>query len=384
MLSVTPAGKGDEPGVVNTSIKDGIALATPTSGGSSPFFNAQFSDPPKSQSAPGLPPMQNPAKASRDGGFGPSAVVDSRKPPVVDRGGENLLVAPAQSPSEGSGGHIPRDPVAGMDALVSLARADSQSSLVDSSTSTAGSREPGAAASSTTPTKEGPADAGEERPVAPPAVPQARQGGLADRAKNDAPATRSDAGQGADGVAPAVGVAATGTTSAAFSEDLAYVHRGSALKSYAITGSVLVAAPRTGAILRVTDEHGHIATAAANAAIAEETASVAPARLYSCKAGPAKPAGVPAHNYHPALMYRCSPAVKALPVRVSCSLRTAGTAVLVRAQVIANPVIPQPLSGVLVLVHLPFSPRQEQVRRDTFFVLAIFFHTMDAHTDCLS
>lgn len=153
------------------------------------------------------------------------------------------------------------------------------------------------------------------------------------------------------------------TVSAAVSEDLAYVHRGSVLQSYAITGSVLVAASHGArARLRVTDRQGHIATSRANAAVAaESTAScIPPTREYLCQAGETQPTGeLP--KFLPALMYRCSPAVKVLPVRVTCRLRSAGNNVIVSAQVIANPQLKRPLSGVSVLVNLPFTPRNEEV-----------------------
>ena len=149
----------------------------------------------------------------------------------------------------------------------------------------------------------------------------------------------------------------------AVSEDLAYVHRGSILQSYAVTGSVLVAAsPGTRARVRVTDKHGHIATATGNAAVVEETATTAPMREYLCKPRAAQAPGATSPSFLPTVMYRCSPAVKQLPVRVTCRLRLAGSAVLVWVQVIANPQVPQSLSGVSVLVHMPFVPRQEEVR----------------------
>lgn len=152
--------------------------------------------------------------------------------------------------------------------------------------------------------------------------------------------------------------------SAAVSEDLAYVHRGSVLQSYAITGSVLVAASHGArGRLRVTDRQGHIATSTANAAVAAENtaSSIPPTREYLCKAGPVQAAGEPP-KFLPTLMYRCSTAVKVLPVRVTCRLRSAGNSVIVSTQVIANPQLSQPLSGVSVLVNLPFMPRNEEVR----------------------
>lgn len=152
---------------------------------------------------------------------------------------------------------------------------------------------------------------------------------------------------------------ATVSVSLAVSEDLAYSHRGATLQSCAITGSVLVATLGTPARLRVTDKHGHIAKVNANAAVAKETAGDATTREYLCKTGEGQAERA---KFSPALMYRCSPVVKELPVRVTCRLRTVGTAVLVWVQIIANPKASRPLEGVSVLVHLPFSPRQDQVR----------------------
>lgn len=206
-----------------------------------------------------------------------------------------------------------------------------------------------------TPVKEGRADAGGETSTvvgAPLAVP----GNAGDGTSIPIAAPQGDArGTAGQANAPV-------TVSAAVSEDLAYSHRGSVLQSYAITGSVLVAAG-TPARLRVTDAQGHIASAKANAAVAEENTAVSmpPTREYSCKAGAAQPAGAPP-KFVPTLLYRCSPAVQMLPVRVNCRLRKAGNAVLVWAQVIANPQLSQALSGVSVLVNLPFSPRDEEVR----------------------
>lgn len=150
--------------------------------------------------------------------------------------------------------------------------------------------------------------------------------------------------------------------SAAVNEDLAYSHRESVLQSYAIRGSVRVAAGAP-AQLRVTDPHGHIANVTANDAVAEENAAVSKPskREYSCKAGAMQQDGAPP-KFVTTLIYRCSPAVKVLPVRVTCRLRSAGNSVLVWAQVIANPQLSQPLSGVSVLVNLPFLPRNEEVR----------------------
>ncbi len=186
-------------------------------------------------------------------------------------------------------------------------------------------------------------------------------------ARADAGAPAAGPGAGPEGGDPGAGVAgaakaAAAAVSAAVSEDLAYVHRGSVLQSYAITGSVLVAAsPGARARLRVTDREGHIASATSNAAVATENtaSSILPTREYLCTAGAAQqPAGAPP-KFLPALMYRCSPAVKVLPVRVVCRLRSAGNSVLVWAQVIANPQLSQSLSGVSVIASLPFSPRSD-------------------------
>lgn len=189
-------------------------------------------------------------------------------------------------------------------------------------------------------------------PVADPGGTVVASAGLAASPQGDAAASS------ADGAA-----SATVAVSAAVSEDLAYVHRSSVLQSYAITGSVLVAASNGArGRLRVTDRQGHIANSTANAAVAAENTanSIPPTREYLCKAGAAQPAGEPP-KFLPALMYRCSPAVKVLPVRVTCRLRSAGNSVIVSAQVIANPQLKQPLSGVSVLVNLPFTPRNEEV-----------------------
>lgn len=150
--------------------------------------------------------------------------------------------------------------------------------------------------------------------------------------------------------------------SVAVSEDLAYVHRGSSLQTYSITGSVLVSVSGVPLRLQVTDEDGHIATANANPAFAEEVVGTTPPkREYTCKVG-AEQTGLVGAKFLPALMYRCSAAVKVLPVRVTCRLRTAGSAVLVWVQVIANPQNLQLLGGVSVMVHLPFSLRKDEVR----------------------
>lgn len=191
------------------------------------------------------------------------------------------------------------------------------------------------------------------------APPVADPGGAGIATAGLAASPQGEAGaSGADEAA-----SATMAVSAAVSEDLAYVHRGSVLQSYAITGSVLVAASHGArARLRVTDRQGHIATSTANAAVAAENTanSIPPTREYMCKPGAAQPAGEPP-KFLPTLIYRCSPAVKVLPVRVTCRLRSAGNSVIVSAQVIANPQLKQPLSGVSVLVNLPFTPRNEEV-----------------------
>lgn len=85
-------------------------------------------------------------------------------------------------------------------------------------------------------------------------------------------------------------------------------------------------------------------------------------REYICKTPAVKTGASAGAKFLPVLMYRCSPAVKVLPVRVTCRLRVEGSAVLVWAQAIANPQLSKPLSGVFVLVHLPFYPQQDRVR----------------------
>lgn len=216
------------------------------------------------------------------------------------------------------------------------------------------------------PAKEGPRDAaaaaaGDETPTAVVSTPLAVLGDEGGAGTDTSHATP----QGVAGIS-AREASAPVNASAAVSEDLAYSHRGSVLHSYAITGSVLVAAGAP-ARLRVTDPQVHIAKATVNAAVAEENTAVSyPAtREYLCKAGAVQQAGAPP-KFVPTLLYRCSSAVKVLPVRVNCRLKIAGNSVLVWAQVIANPQLPQPLSGVSVLVNLPFSPRNEEVRNDPF------------------
>lgn len=148
--------------------------------------------------------------------------------------------------------------------------------------------------------------------------------------------------------------------SGAVSEDLAYMHRGSSLESYAITGTVLLSASGVPTCLRVTDEHGHIAASNPNPRFVESTSNGVPTREYVCKAVPA-PNSPADPKFFPAVMYRCSPAVKNIPARVNCQLRLSDVAVLVWVQVIANPQLSKPLSGVSVLVNLPFALKQEQV-----------------------
>lgn len=175
---------------------------------------------------------------------------------------------------------------------------------------------------------------------------------------------------GAGVASTAAGGPVNGVLSLAVSEDVAYIHRGSTLERYAVTGSVLVSASPAGtstARLRVSDPKGHIATVNANAAVAERvtTGLTLPNREYLCKTATAAPAAAAAAattpQFLPALMYRCSPAVKVLPARVTCKLRTAGSTVLVWAQLIANPQIQQPLTSVSVFVHLPFTPKRDEV-----------------------
>eukprot|EP00752_Nemacystus_decipiens_P004305 g3934.t1 len=315
------------------------------------------------------PPQQQPAQQQKQqqqdpapAGSGLSPIkVDRRTSPSVDHGGVGSPLVP--TPAGAS--------VLGPDASVpppeERAKSPSPLGVVVSPSSTkglaSGSQPPATADASTLGGKPAQGAAGAEAAAggeAPtgvaPSVAVARSTGAATAGLVASPHGEAGAGS-ANGAA-----SATMTVSAAVSEDLAYVHRGSTLQTYAITGSVLVAASqRARARLRVTDKQGHIATSTANAAVATENSasSIPPTREYRCKAGAAQPAGEPP-KYLPTLMYRCSPAVKVLPARVNCRLRSAGNGVIVSAQVIANPQLKQPLSGVSVLVNLPFTPRNNK------------------------
>ena len=310
-----------------------------------PFFETNFDDQPNEQGVVFLPLKQ--AKASRGAAGSTSpAVSDNWKPPVATHTGGNLSLASVQAPA---------------DVATSVGSPDGL-------TMAAGAAPPPAAeavashALGGSPTVMSPLQKGgslvRDR-ILSESAPVPDDSSAADLAegKPDGSATRDVAPPPGDkSVAPAA-------VSVAVSEDLAYVHRGSVLQSYAVTGSVLVAAsPGTRARVRVTDKHGHIGTATANAAVVEEAANNAPTREYLCKPRVANAPGVTSPSFLPTVMYRCSPAVKQLPVRVTCRLRMAGSAVLVWVQVIANPQVSQSLSGVSVLVHMPFVPRQEEVR----------------------
>lgn len=313
-----------------------------------PFFETNFDDQPNEQGVIFVPLKQTPAsRGAAAAAASTSAAIDHRKPPVVALADENLPPASAQAPA---------------DLAPSLDTPDGRTMAATGAVSPAAAavvpHALGGSPAAETPPQKGRFFAGEGSPnkkVAP--IPgDSSPAGLAER-KLDASATRNVA-------PPSDSVFAPAAVSVAVSEDLAYVHRGSILQSYAVTGSVLVAAsPGTRARVRVTDKHGHIATATGNAAVVEETATTAPTREYLCKPRAAQAPGATGPSFLPTVMYRCSPAVKQLPVRVTCRLRLAGSAVLVWVQVIANPQVPQPLSGVSVLVHMPFVPRQEEVRR---------------------
>lgn len=272
-------------------------------------------------------------------------VVDRRTSPSVDQGGGGLPLVPTQAVAS-----------LGLDDLVlsSEVRAKSPAFL---GTGVSPSSANGEASGFQSPA------AADLRILGKPAQ-EARFNVVAPPGTGESVAGLTTSPQGEAGSSADAAASATMMVSAAVSEDLAYVHRGSVLQSYAITGSVLVAASHGArARLRVIDRQGHIANSTANAAVAAENtaSSIPPTREYMCKAGAVEPAGEPP-KFLPALMYRCSPAVKVLPVRVTCRLRSVGNSVLVSAQVIANPQLSQPLSGVSVLVNLPFSPRNEEVR----------------------
>lgn len=178
--------------------------------------------------------------------------------------------------------------------------------------------------------------------------------------------TRLDASGHAQGASQSTTpVAGTRKLLAAVREDLAYVYQGQTLQKYAITGSVRVTTSENRVIVRLTDRQGHIAKANANPAVATETSSTLPMREYSCDMS-SQTMGATRPKYLQAVMYRCSPAVRQLPVRVTCHLRTVGGAVLVRAQMIVNPQISVPLEDISALIHLPFSPRIEVSNRRAF------------------
>lgn len=153
-------------------------------------------------------------------------------------------------------------------------------------------------------------------------------------------------------------------------EDLAYVYRGSTLHTYAITGSVRVTTSENHVIVRLTDRQGHIAKLEAIPAVATEISSTLPTREYSCDTS-SQMMGATRPKYLPAVRYRCSPAVRQLPVRIICHLRTVGGAVVVRAQIIVNPHISVPLEGISALIHLPFLRRIEVRNQRAFFVFLV-------------
>lgn len=306
-----------------------------------PFFKANFDDQPNEQDVIFLPLKKPPA--SRGAAPASSAVIHHGKPPVVALAGGSLPLTSAQASADVApsvntvGGHtmatgaVP--PAVGAVVSPVLCGSSAAETPLQKELFFVGDGSP----------NKGAPILGDNSPA-----------GLAE-GRPDASTTRNAPPPSDSAVAPAVSVAV--------SEDLAYVHRGSILQSYAVMGSVLVAAsPGTRARIRVTDKHGHIATATGNAAVVEETATTAPTREYLCKPRAAQAPGATIPSFLPTVMYRCSPAVKQLPVRVTCRLRLAGSAVLVWVQIIANPQVPQYLSGVSVLVHMPFVPRQEEVR----------------------
>lgn len=351
--------------------------------------------PPKAPHRPTKPMMTDQRTQQPSGpGFG-SLVVDRRPSPAGDRG-SSLPIPPEQASAfateQPAGANLDADklvPPSAMGAGFSPLRSGGESSsetpdkvsglqaasAVDLSTLTTSSVEGrlNAAVGDEPSTVAGPTAVVEEKVdgalnglpggktgIPPAAAPQAISPQV-DALAAEATGTKAGLQDRNVGDAGAATEPDKATVSAAVSEDLAYVHRGPALQSYAITGSVLVAAScGARAQVRVTDTQGHIATATANPNVVEEKPSIAvpPTREYLCKPGAVQHGGAPP-RFLPALMYRCSSAVKVLPVRVTCRLRTAGNRVLAWVQVIANPQLPQPLSGVSVLVNLPFSPRDE-------------------------
>ena len=347
LSSDTQAGAGDGASDAReaTSSKDigyqGVSAAK-NKDWKAPFFKANFDDQPNEQDVIFLPLKKPPV--FRGAAPASSAVIHPGKPPVVAVAGESLPRASAQAPA---------DVAPSVDTFGDHTMATG--TVPPAVVAVASHVLCGSSASETAPQKER-FFVGDGSPNKGAPIPgDSNSAGLAE-GRPDASTTRNAAPPSDSAVAPAA-------VSVAVSEDLAYVHRGSILQSYAVTGSVLVAAsPGTRARIRVTDKHGHIATATGNAAVVEETATTAPTREYLCKPRAAQAPGATNPSFLPTVMYRCSPAVKQLPVRVTCRLRLAGSGVLVWVQIIANPQVPQSLSGVSVLVHMPFVPRQEEVR----------------------
>lgn len=336
-----------------------------------PLFKANFDDPPNAYGygSLALPPRHHFSKnvvapLAADAGAS-SAMIDRRVPPAAAQASLPFSSA-EETRADAAGSIFSPNATVGVPASVGDAIPASLAGPSPAMAPSGQQQLAGAPTMSTSMREEkqlntdGEGTASASSPAAEPMVVT----GLADKAGEGKPSVIDDPGSDRGNAIPRTASSsqqATVSVSLAVSEDLAYSHRGATLQSCAITGSVLVAASGTPARLRVTDKHGHIAKVNANAAVAKETAGDATTREYLCRTGEGQ---VGRTKFSPALMYRCSPVVKELPVRVTCRLRTAGTAVLVWVQVIANPKASRPLEGVSVLVHLPFSPRQDQVRTE--------------------
>lgn len=348
----------------------GGTLTASANSTSVPFLDTRHTEPPKAHEHFIFPP-----KKSSDSRFASSTVVDKRNSvaPSVNRGSVTRPASSTQVTSSvqsslaarfGSEASRNSTPMASVDSIASAVGAESVVSGLPPRAGRSPLSSPGSERASASPAilarrmstgRLNVADEGSSRGA--PVLGTVDASGAVSGGGRD-----SMAGPGDDhpfDIAVGVGTADEPTVSAAVSEDLAYVYRGSALQSYAITGAIRVAASAgTRARVRVTDRHGHIGHSSLSSTY-EEGAADALSKEYICKS---EVAPHEAGTFLPTLMYRCSPGVKELPVRAICRLRAAGTAVLVWTQIIANPKLSRPLDGVSLLVHVPFSPSQEEVR----------------------
>jgi hypothetical protein len=172
------------------------------------------------------------------------------------------------------------------------------------------------------------------------------------------------------GDAPTEGGALPAAAGVAVSEDMTCVYKGTALESCVIEGRVTVAACSASYIVALRDAAGHIASSRPNAeflsllqsagtaagAASGTDASSKDVTSYCCDTAAAALSGSSGHTavrYLNALLYRCSDALRPVPLRVQCRQRVAGCIVRVSVQITANPTLPQPLTGVLVHASIP-------------------------------